>query len=298
MSGAGRGIGRAHAIELARRGARVMVNDFGVSRGGENPDPSPAEAVVEEIRAAGGVAEADHGNIADPGSVARLVQKAVDMFGGVDAVVANAGINRLAPFDDMTLEDFHDIVTTHLFGSVYLVHAAYPYLRESGSGRIVLTSSQIAWEGKKDSPAYGVAKGGILGLMATLKLTAPAHGILVNAIAPLALTRAGEGVFPEPLRPFLGPEQIGALGAYLASARCSLNGRILIAGAGHFAAAETRETVGIDFDDPAAVSAEEIERRLPDIMAPENALLFDDAMDAVGATFRRLQELAAGNPAR
>jgi len=158
-----------------------------------------------------------------------------------------------------------------------------------------MTTSQIAWEGKRDSPAYGAAKGGILGLLATLKLTAPSDGIRVNALAPFAFTRASEGVFPEALRPWLDPAQVSAVVAYLVSDTCTLNGEILIAGGGHLAAAETRESVGIDIDDPAAITAETIADRIGSIMAMNGSLRFDDAMEAVGLTFARIKSRAGVN---
>ncbi len=155
-----------------------------------------------------------------------------------------------------------------------------------------MTTSQIAWEGKRDSPAYGAAKGGILGLLATLKLTAPDHGIRVNALAPFAFTRAGEGVFPDALRPWLDPAQVSAMVTYLVSDACPLNGEILIAGGGHLAAAETRESVGIDIDDPSAITAEAIADRIGSIMAMAGSLRYVDAMEAVGTTFARLKSRA------
>ena len=292
VTGAGRGLGRAHAIELARRGASVLVNDRDVARGGEDTDDDPADAVVGEIRAAGGTAIASRDDVADPAAAAHMVEQAVDAFGRLDGVVTNAGINRLAPFGEMSLSDFQAIVATHLYGTVNVVHAAYAAMKRQGHGRIVMTTSQIAWEGKPDSPAYGVAKGGIDGLLATLRLTAPADGILVNGLAPFAFTRAAEGVFPEALRPLLDSSQVSALVAWLMSDGCRENGRIFIAGGGHFAVAETRETRGIDIDDPADINAEFLAARITEITDPAEAIVYEDAMAAVGATFERLKRLA------
>jgi len=292
VTGAGRGLGRAHALELARRGARVVVNDFGGERSGANPSNIPADEAVAEIVANGGQAVADHCDVADAKAAARLIECGLDAFGRIDAVVTNAGINRLAEFPETTAEDFAAIVGVHLFGTFNVVSAAYDALKTSGSGRIVLTTSQIAWEGKTDSPAYGAAKGGIQGLLATLRLTAPADGIKVNAVAPFAFTRAAEGVFPEALRPLLDPAQVSALVAYLASASCGLNGETLIAGGGHFAAAETRESVGIDFDDIGAITAETIAARLGEIRDMDGAILYGDALEAIGVTFDRLKTRA------
>lgn len=292
VTGAGRGLGRTHAIHLARRGAKVVVNDAGEARGGGPEAGLPADDVVAEIEGAGGVAVADRNTVADAEAAEDIVARALSEFDRLDIVVTNAGINRLASFEDVTPRDFADILAVHLFGTFNVIRAAYPAMRAAGYGRIVMTASQIAWKGKDDSPAYGAAKGGILGLMETLKLTAPAHGILVNAIAPLALTRAGEGVFPEPLRPFLGTGQVSELVAFLASEACSLNGEVLIAGACHVAVAETRESVGIDFDNPDNISAEILAARMPEILNSEGAIHYRDAMDAVGVAFERLKCLA------
>ena len=284
-------MGRAHALELARRGARVVVNDIGVARGGDHPSKDPARQVVEEIRHLGGEALANSDNVAESEAATRLIERTLDEYGRIDVVVTNAGINRLAEFDTVTVNDFNDILAVHLFGTFHIVQAAYDAMAGQKYGRIIMTTSQIAWEGKSDSPAYGAAKGGILGLMATLRLTAPDHGIRVNAVAPFALTRAAKGVFPEELEPYLQPSQVSALVAYLASEACRENGETFIAGGGHFATAETRESVGIDYDDPSEISAESLMARLAEIKDMKNAVVYDDAMAAVGATFSRLNSL-------
>ena len=278
-------------MELARRGANLVVNDSGVSRGGADPDPGPAASVVSEICRAGGRAVASCDDVADFNSATAIVDAAVKAFGGVDILVTNAGINRLAPFHETTAEDFAAIVSVHLFGTFHVARAAYDVMRRAGHGRIVMTTSQIAWEGKADLPAYGAAKGGILGLLATLALTAPNDGIRVNAVAPFALTRAAEGVFPEKLRPWLDPAQVSAMVAFLASDDCLLNGEVLIGGGCHFAAAETRESAGFDFGDPGEITAEAIAARIADIADMTGAIRYRDALEAVGATFARLEEL-------
>lgn len=293
VTGAGGGLGRAHALELARRGANVVVNDLGVTRAGTGtPDPGPARTVVAEIENAGGRAFASNHDIGDAVAAREMVDEACRRFGGLDILVTNAGINRVAAFDNCDPGDFGEIVRIHLFGTFHPCRAAWDVMKDAGYGRIIMTSSQIAWAGKEDSPAYGAAKGGILGLLATLKLTAPAHGIRINAVAPFAWTRAAEGVFPEALRPLLDPAQVSALVTVLASESCPVNGEILVAGGGHFAAAETRESVGIDFDDPGDVTADALLAKWEQLTDMTGAIRYADALEAVGVTFDRLKRQA------
>jgi NAD(P)-dependent dehydrogenase (short-subunit alcohol dehydrogenase family) len=230
VTGAGRGLGRAYARLLADRGAAVVVNDLGGPIEGDgSSDEGPASAVAAEITAAGGVALADTHDIATEAGAAGLVDAAAERFGRVDAVVANAGIMRWARFPEVELDDLSRHLAVHTVGSFLVCRAAWPLLVEAGDGRIVLTFS-TGTLGLAGNTSYGVAKGGVLGLMRSLALAGRKAGVGVNCIAPAASTRmAGEG------GPDLPPEQVAPMVAYLAHPSCPASGETYTAGGGRFA---------------------------------------------------------------
>jgi NAD(P)-dependent dehydrogenase (short-subunit alcohol dehydrogenase family) len=293
VTGAGRGLGRAYALELARRGGAVVVNDPGVNpRGDDGGDRAAADAVVAEIAHFGGRAVADYGSVADPAAARAMVRRGVDIFGGLDVVINNAGNNRRNTFADTTLEDFRNVLDVHLTGTFLVTQAAWPILAARRYGRIVFTTSQVGFYGKVDSVAYGTAKMGLVGLMHGLRLSAEPLGIKVNCISPFALTRLGD-IFPTDIAAFIDPAQVAAAVALLSSEACPVSGEIMIAGGGHFATARTLESRGIDIDNPADVSAEAIAARWREIAEMRDPLLYPDALAAVGATFARVKTLAA-----
>ena len=292
VTGAGRGLGRAYALELARRGAKVVVNDAGFNMKGDNAgDHEPADAVVREIVAAGGKAVASCHDIARPDQAHALVDLARSAFKGLDILVNNAGNLRHATFPNVTLEDLRAVLDVHLVGAFVLTQAAYPHMVARKRGRIVLTTSQVGFYGKVDSVAYGTAKNAVIGLMHGIKLEAAQHNILVNCISPFALTRMG-GAFPQELAGLIEPQQVAAAVAWLCSDGCTLSGEIFIAGGGHFARAVTQESIGIDIENPDEVTAETIRRRWKKIANMRGALVFPDALKAVGATFDALKKRA------
>jgi NAD(P)-dependent dehydrogenase (short-subunit alcohol dehydrogenase family) len=229
VTGAGRGIGRAYAGLLAARGASVVVNDLGGSMTGEGADAGPATEVAGAIEAAGGAAVAEGSDVSTEEGAAALVAAAIERFGRIDVVVANAGIMRWARFPDVSPDDLADHLAVHVGGSFHTARAAWPHLVAQGYGRVVLTTS-TGMLGLPGNTAYGVAKGGVIGLARSLALAGRKHGITANCIAPAASTRmAGEG------GPEMPPELVAPMVAYLAHESCSASGEIYTAGAGRFA---------------------------------------------------------------
>jgi NAD(P)-dependent dehydrogenase (short-subunit alcohol dehydrogenase family) len=235
ITGAGRGLGRAYAHLFAARGAHVVVNDLGGSMDGRpggsgGEEGGPAATVVTEIEDAGGSAIADTSDVATEDGADALIAAAVGHFGRLDALVANAGIMRWATFPDVPADDLEAHLQVHVAGSFFPARSAWPHLVAQGGGRIVLTTS-TGLLGLPGNTAYGIAKGGVIGLARSLALAGREPGIKVNCIAPAATTRmAAGGRGPE-----LPPEQVAPMVAYLAHEQCPVSGEILTAGGGRFA---------------------------------------------------------------
>jgi NAD(P)-dependent dehydrogenase (short-subunit alcohol dehydrogenase family) len=235
VTGGGRGLGRAYALLLAERGARVVVNDLGGSVGGEGADAGPAARVAEEIVAAGGAAIADGSDVADPAGAAALVGAAVDRFGRLDALVNNAGIVEWAGFPDIDEANLAHHLDVHVHGSFNTALAAWPHLVASPAARVVMTASAGIF-GLADNTSYATAKGGVLGLTRSLALAGAPQGIAVNAVAPAAWTRmAGPVGAGGAVEAAMAPELAAPLVAYLAHPECTANGEVYTAGAGRFA---------------------------------------------------------------
>ena len=244
VTGAGGGLGREHALALAARGARVLVNDLGGTRDGSGGSSSAAQAVVDEIRAAGGEALANGASVTDPVAVQAMVQQAVDALGRVDILVNNAGILRDKSFAKMELADFQLVVDVHLMGAVYCTKAVWALMNEQKYGRIVMTTSSSGLYGNFGQSNYGAAKMALVGLMQTLSLEGAKNNIRVNCLAPTAATRMTEGLMPQEVLDALKPEAV--VPAMLVLAHESAPTRtILCAGAGTFEAAHVTLTSGI-----------------------------------------------------
>lgn len=245
ITGAGRGIGRQYALDLAARGARVVVNDVGGSVAGEDSSLAPATAVAAEITAGGGVALANGDDIATPAGAARLITAAREAFGRVDVLLCNAGILRDRTLVKMPPEDFESVVRVHLLGTAWVTRAAMPLMRDQRYGRVVVTTSHSGLFGNFGQTNYAAAKMGLVGFMLAVKEEGAKHGILANAVAPLAATRLGAGVFPDTLERDLVPEQVSPVVVWLASEACRVSGEILLAGAGKVARAALVQNDGI-----------------------------------------------------
>ena len=243
VTGAGRGIGRSHALLLAAKGARVVVADYGVGIDGGGSTPEPAEDVVKEIKDAGGEAVAHYASVADELGAKAIVDTAIDAFGRLDIVINNAGIHDPALFDAASVEQFQKMFGVHFFGSLFVSRAAWPHFVEVGYGRIVNTVSEAMLGGIPELTSYGSAKGAVFGLTRNLATEGSAHGIRVNALAPRAYTRMSAS-HAEALSEFFAmpqdvmdeinaampPELCAPAAAFLSHESCPLNGEVLLVG--------------------------------------------------------------------
>ena len=256
VTGAGGGLGRCHALALAARGARVLVNDLGGAAGAGQP--GAAQAVVDEILGAGGQALANGASVTDPTAVAAMVAQAMDAWGRVDILVNNAGILRDKSFAKMTAEDFRAVVDVHLMGAFHCTQAVWPVMVAQQHGRIVMTTSSSGLYGNFGQANYGAAKMALVGLMQTLSIEGARHGIHVNCLAPTAATRMTEGLLPPAVLAVLQPEAVVPALLWLASDAAPTRA-IACAGAGTFAAAHVTLTQGLylgtDADTPERLAA-------------------------------------------
>ncbi|MCB1464656.1 MAG: SDR family oxidoreductase [Nitratireductor sp.] len=244
VTGAGNGLGRAHALELAARGAKVVVNDFGGARDGTGASLSPAEHVVEEIRASGGDAIADGANVTDADQCRAMAEAAMARWGRVDILINNAGILRDKSIQKMADTDWNAVVDVHLNGSANCTRAVWPHMREQNYGRILMTTSTSGLYGNFGQANYGAAKMGVVGMMNTLVIEGAKYGINVNCLAPTATTRMTEDIIPEEMLEMLKPEYVTPAAIFLVG-ESAPNRTILLAGAGHYAVAELSESKGL-----------------------------------------------------
>ncbi|QSE91723.1 SDR family NAD(P)-dependent oxidoreductase [Rhodococcus pseudokoreensis] len=266
VTGAGGGLGRAHALALAARGAHVVVNDIGGSRDDTSPDSTPntpAACVVAEITARGGSAVADYADVTDHTQVTAMIGRALTAWGRIDILINNAGILRDASFRNATLDDFRTVVDVHLMGAVNCTKAVWEHMIAQQYGRILMTTSASGIYGNFGQANYGAAKSALVGLMNVLAIEGEPKGIRVNALAPLAATRMTESILDSAAAEALRPEAISPGALFLVSPDAPTK-TVLGAGAGVFAVSEMRESRGCFLPDDAR-TPEDIAAHWPQI---------------------------------
>ncbi len=277
VTGAGNGLGRQHALALAARGAKVVVNDLGGARDGSGGSVDAAQAVVKEIVAAGGTAMANGASVTDEKGVAAMVSAALSTFGSVDILINNAGILRDKSFAKMTLEEFRVVMEVHVMGSVICTKAVWEPMRSKNYGRILMTTSSSGLFGNFGQSNYGAAKMAVVGLMQTLSIEGAKNGIHVNCLAPTATTRMTDDILPGQIQDHFKAEYVTPAAVYLVSeqapTRCIMN-----AGAGTFAATHIAMTNGVHLGH-AGDTPEQIAKRFAEISARGGDTLPKSAAD-------------------
>ena len=288
VTGAGRGLGRAYALLLASRGAKVVVNDAGGSLAGEGGDAGPAEQVVSEITAAGGQAVACTASVATREGGDAIITTALENYGGIDILVHNAGNVRRGSLKEMTYEDFDAVLDVHLRGAFNVVRPAFPVMCQAGYGRIVLTSSIGGLYGNHGVANYAVAKAGVIGLSNVAALEGAADDVTCNVIVPAAVTRMAEGIDTSAYPP-MGAELVAPVVGWLAHESCSVSGELFIALAGRVARAVIAESPGVC---RLSWTGEDVEEHLDAIRNIEAPLIFPVVPDGHDQHIRYSFELA------
>ena len=284
VTGAGGGLGRSHALELARRGAFVVVNDLGGSVDGVGGDDAAAQRVVDEIEAAGGEAVPNYESVATPEGGKAVVQTALDTWDRVDIIINNAGILRDTSFAKLTPEQLEPVLDVHLKGAFYVSQPAFVHMKEQGYGRIVNTSSAAGIFGNFGQSNYGAAKMGLVGLANVLAVEGAKYNIKANVIAPVAHTRMTEDLLG-PLAEKLGPEYITPVALYLAHQDCEVTGEIYTCGGGRVARVFIGATQGIMDTD---LSVETVAERLAEIRDEADYEVPADLNAELGMTLKAL----------
>ncbi len=283
VTGAGGGLGRTYALDLARRGARVVVNDFGGARDGTGSSSSPAEKVVEEIKAQGGEALPNFDNVALSEGGENIVKTALDAYGKVDIVVNNAGILRDKSFLKMEPDSWDTVMAVHLKGAFCVTRPAFKVMKENQYGRIVMTTSAAGLYGNFGQSNYGAAKMGLVGLMNVLKQEGIKYDIKVNSIAPTAGSRMTEDLMPPDFFEKVKPEFVTPMVVYLCSEQCAETGNIYNAGLGIFSrvAIVTGPSSRVD-DGKEFATAEDVKNNMDKINSLEGAKTYNNLSEPMG----------------
>ncbi len=291
VTGAGAGLGREHAKLLASRGAKVVVNDPGGSVDGRGTANAVADQVVAEIKQAGGEAVASYGSVADEKEAAGIVQTAMDTWGRLDILVANAGVLRDKAFNNMTMEDFEFVMKVHLMGTVYTTKAAWPIFRDRKYGRVVVTTSGSGTNGNFGQSNYGAAKMAINGFINCLRFEGAKYNIMLNAISPSARTRMTENLISPAMLEYMRPELVSPAVAYLASEECKVSGEIIFATAGTYSRVQYFQTEGMAFDPDKPVTIEMVQENFERITDLDTAKPAMNIMGNVESQLRQLGKL-------
>ena len=240
VTGAGKGLGRAYALHLARQGAKVLVNNR--RHAGESDADTSAQQTVEAIRAAGGTAVTNWCDVTDPDSGVVMVEQVRSSFGRLDIVIANAGVDRASAFAKQSVTDFRAVFDTSFFGNLHLVHAAWPHLIGQGYGRVVLTTSSAGLYGNYGQVAYSSAKAAVIGMVRALAIEGKRHGVRINAIAPYGYSQMTAPYLAPDMATTFDPQRVAPLVGWLASSGCDISGDVLVCGGGLVRRAGVGET--------------------------------------------------------
>ncbi len=291
ITGAGAGLGRCYALELARRGASVVVNDLGTSPDGAgSASPAAADAVVDEITALGGRAVASYDSVATVEGAEAIIRRALDSFGRLDILVNNAGVLRDRSFHKMQPQEWDTVMAVHLDGAFNVTRPAFRHMRQAGYGRIVFTSSAAGLYGNFGQTNYSAAKLALVGLLNSLELEGARYGVQVNAVAPIATTRLTRGIIPPRYHDLLQPEMVAPLVLYLCSEVCPASGQIFEAGAGFFNRVALLTGKGTVVGEPGVPpSPEDLARAMDSIKSMDGAVEIASAMEIMGPMLEAFQ---------
>src|SRR4051812_1256161 len=292
VTGAGAGLGRQHALLLASRGAKVVVNDPGGSVDGTGGAHTAADQVVAQIKAAGGQAVASYASVAQQDSAQSIIDTAVDTWGRLDILVCNAGILRDKAFNNMDMADYEFVNQVHHFGTAYCIKAAWPIMRKQSYGRVVVTTSGSGTVGNFGQANYGAAKMAVNGLINVLRLEGAKYNILCNAISPSAHTRMTEGLLPPQLVEYMRPEFVSPAVAWLCSEECDASGEIIAATAGNYARVQYFQSEGVQFDPDQPVTIEMLAEKIGTIRDLSKAKPYTGLMGTVEASLRAMGKIS------
>ncbi len=288
VTGAGAGLGRSHALFLASRGAKVVVNDLGGTVEGTGSSNAAADRVVQEITDAGGVAAPNYNSVADQAGGKAIIKTATDNFGRIDILINNAGNNIEGSFRKISMDDFRAVMDVHLMGAVYCTQAAWQHMLDQEYGRVIMTTSAAGLYGGHGLSNYAAAKIALVGLMNSLVLEGRKRGITVNSIAPMAMTRMSKDAMDDKTGPLLTPEFVTSIVGLLASENHKGSGDIISAGAGYYSKIGIVEGAGVYFGAESPPSPDDLAGRFDDICDLTEARPHGDAFSSVAESMRNV----------